>query len=508
MARILVVDDSIVARKNIVTILTKEGHTIVGEAINGGQAHSMYLTHLPDLVTMDITMPGVNGIDAVKLIMHDQPGAKIIMVSALAQRNMVFEALELGAKHYLVKPITPESVKTVVNKVLGIAVTSQNDATPKVNSQSDVGEKVEQETQQPFSIESVNNTFQIRISKYLTENSINSLKQAVQGLLFVKPLNVVVDFGTIETLPDTLINKIGDVTKAIKGVNGAIRIVAQNKDLVLKLIEKKIEGILSQPAVSNTKSDSVGSAAVGGTPLKTATPSNHLFPSGHKHYSLESAGPIDNFIYVKKTKCPVCNTAIEIQIVRFTKLSLEKSDHDFRKHFIGFEPLWYSVQICPHCYYSSFAEEFDKVTDKLKGVILENASKFTIEVIQGQRNINQVFTSYYLMLHWLKEIPADKSQESKLWLRLGWLYEDVNDLELSKMAFEKALILYKDLFQNSRSQTTVEQDQRMTMLLGELCVRNGLVAEAHKYFRDTVVNKGGNNVMNEAARDRIQDIRA
>ena len=123
------------------------------------------------------------------------------------------------------------------------------------------------------------------------------------------------------------------MTKAIKGVNGSIRIVAQNKDLVLKLIEKKIEGILGQPAVvSNTKSDSGGSAAVGGTPIKTATTSNDLFPSGHKHYSLESAGPIDNFIYVKKTKCPVCNTAIEIQIVRFTKLSLKKSDHDFRKH--------------------------------------------------------------------------------------------------------------------------------------------------------------------------------
>lgn len=121
MSTILVVDDSAIMRRNLATIFTQAGHTVVAEAVNGGQAYSLYRTHLPDLVTMDITMPGINGIEAVKLIIKDyHPDAKIIMVSALNQRNMVFEALEKGAKHYLIKPINPESVISVANKVLGI----------------------------------------------------------------------------------------------------------------------------------------------------------------------------------------------------------------------------------------------------------------------------------------------------------------------------------------------------------------------------------------------------
>jgi len=118
MARVLIVDDSTIMRRNLKTILVQAGHTVVGEAVNGGQAHLMYRTYVPDLVTMDITMPNVNGIEAVKIIRKDFPEAKIIMVSALDQRSMVLEALKEGAKHYIIKPIDPETVIKVVDKVL------------------------------------------------------------------------------------------------------------------------------------------------------------------------------------------------------------------------------------------------------------------------------------------------------------------------------------------------------------------------------------------------------
>jgi len=118
MARILIVDDSAIMRRNLKVILVQAGHTVVGEAINGGQAHLMYRTYVPDLVTMDITMPIVNGIEAVKLIRNEFPDAKIVVVSALDQRSMVLEALKQGAKHYIIKPITSQTVIDVVNKVL------------------------------------------------------------------------------------------------------------------------------------------------------------------------------------------------------------------------------------------------------------------------------------------------------------------------------------------------------------------------------------------------------
>lgn len=501
MARILVVDDSKIMRMNISSILTKAGHTVVGEAADGKEGHLMYRTHLPDLVTMDITMPGVNGIDAVRLIMQEYPKAKIIMVSALSQRHMVFEALELGAKHYLIKPVTYDSMVTVVQKVLGVTTGGKSQ-----NETSDAT------TEQPFAIESINNTFQIKITKFLTDENFKLLHQAVQGLLYVKPLNVAIDFGNIEFLPHSLLEKISGIVNAMKAANGVTKVVAKDANFIQLLRDKKIDGLVEQLTTEISTSSAV--VDIADTSCTPKAESNFvltkLFPPEHKQYSLDSPGPTDNFIYMKKTTCPVCGNSIEIQVVRYTKLAIDKVDLDFRRHFVGFEPLWYSVQICSHCKYASLIEDFDKITDKSKSSIKLKLSALKSEIegnFTSKRTIDQAFTLYYFALHCIEGLN-NKSQESKLWLRLAWLYEDVTELELSKMASEKALILYKDLFHNSRSQTTVEQDQRMTMLLAELCVRNGLMTEAQQYFRDTIVHKGGNKVLNETARDRMHDIRA
>ncbi|MDP4145178.1 MAG: hybrid sensor histidine kinase/response regulator [Bacillota bacterium] len=118
MANILVVDDSLIMRKNLKVILTEHGHTVIGEATNGLQAYKEYERLHPDLVTMDITMPVMDGIKAVEKIMKSFPEAKIIMVSGLDQKKMVFEALKNGAKHYIMKPITPDKILYVLNLVL------------------------------------------------------------------------------------------------------------------------------------------------------------------------------------------------------------------------------------------------------------------------------------------------------------------------------------------------------------------------------------------------------
>lgn len=118
MAKILVVDDSSIMRRNLSTILTKAGHTIVGEAVNGESAYKDYVKLLPDLVTMDITMPILDGVDAVKKIIKYYPDANIIMISALDQKQMVLSAIQNGAKHYIIKPFTVDKVIAVVNEVL------------------------------------------------------------------------------------------------------------------------------------------------------------------------------------------------------------------------------------------------------------------------------------------------------------------------------------------------------------------------------------------------------
>jgi two-component system chemotaxis response regulator CheY len=118
VANILIVDDAAFMRMMIKDILTKNGHAVVGEAKTGKEAVDMYFSLKPDLVTMDITMPEMNGIEAVKEIRSKDPAAKIIMCSAMGQQAMVIDAIQAGAKDFIVKPFQPARVLDAVGKAL------------------------------------------------------------------------------------------------------------------------------------------------------------------------------------------------------------------------------------------------------------------------------------------------------------------------------------------------------------------------------------------------------
>lgn len=122
MARILIADDSIVVRGYIRVIVERAGHEVLAEASSGHDAFQKYVVHQPDLVTMDINMPQMNGIDTVKMIVGKFPEAKIIMVSTYGLRPLVFEAIKAGAKNYIVKPINEDSLLSAIQKVLSPVV--------------------------------------------------------------------------------------------------------------------------------------------------------------------------------------------------------------------------------------------------------------------------------------------------------------------------------------------------------------------------------------------------
>ena len=117
MAKILVVDDAAFMRMMLKNILGKDGHEIVGEGSDGEEAVKKYFELKPDIVTMDIVMPKVDGINATREILKRDPNAKIVMISALGQEAMVKEALQLGAKDFIVKPFNKDKVLEVINKV-------------------------------------------------------------------------------------------------------------------------------------------------------------------------------------------------------------------------------------------------------------------------------------------------------------------------------------------------------------------------------------------------------
>jgi two-component system chemotaxis response regulator CheY len=116
---ILIVDDAAFMRMMIKDVLTKNGFTVCGEAENGAKAIEKYKELSPDLVIMDITMPEIDGIQAVKEIKKANDSAKIIMCSAMGQQAMVIEAIQAGAKDFIVKPFQAERIIEAVKKVLG-----------------------------------------------------------------------------------------------------------------------------------------------------------------------------------------------------------------------------------------------------------------------------------------------------------------------------------------------------------------------------------------------------
>jgi two-component system chemotaxis response regulator CheY len=115
--KVLIVDDAIFMRKMISDILVENGMEVVGEADTGAKAVEKFMELRPDLVTMDIIMPEMNGIDAVRKIMAFESKAKIVMCSALGQQALVQEAITAGAKDFLIKPFNAARVVEVIAKV-------------------------------------------------------------------------------------------------------------------------------------------------------------------------------------------------------------------------------------------------------------------------------------------------------------------------------------------------------------------------------------------------------
>lgn len=233
MARILIVDDSILMRRNLRTLLTEAGHQVVAEASNGMEAYKEYAKHEPELVTMDITMPVMSGIDSLKKILATYPEANIIMISALDQRNMVFEAVQSGAKHYILKPITMEKILKTINDVLKEAGLMAADAshTPPADPAVPTGKP-------PFSIDNKNGVFVLSIRQHIQDEGLRSIQSAVQGFLFIKPLRVIFHFDGVESMSAGKLGIIKSCMQSIQAADGTVRVVSADIGFMKRLREE------------------------------------------------------------------------------------------------------------------------------------------------------------------------------------------------------------------------------------------------------------------------------
>jgi two-component system chemotaxis response regulator CheY len=118
LKKVMIVDDSGVMRKNIKSIVERGGYEVVGEASDGREVLQNYIFCNPDVVTMDISMSHMDGIEALKSLLKVYPDARVIMISAMGQKAQVLEAIRSGAKSYLVKPIEAPTLLHTIDKVL------------------------------------------------------------------------------------------------------------------------------------------------------------------------------------------------------------------------------------------------------------------------------------------------------------------------------------------------------------------------------------------------------
>ena len=114
---VLVVDDSKTSRKMLTDVLTRMGLEVIGEAVNGEDGFLKYKELRPDIVTMDITMPVMNGLESLLLIKHEDENAKVVMITAAGQKNNLMQAVKAGAEEFLTKPLEEEEIRRVIGEI-------------------------------------------------------------------------------------------------------------------------------------------------------------------------------------------------------------------------------------------------------------------------------------------------------------------------------------------------------------------------------------------------------
>lgn len=114
---VLVVDDSKTSRKMLSDVLTRMGLEVIGEAVNGEEGFLKYKELRPDIVTMDITMPVMNGLESLLLIKHEDENARVVMITAAGQKNNLMQAVKAGAEEFLTKPLEEEEIRRVIGEI-------------------------------------------------------------------------------------------------------------------------------------------------------------------------------------------------------------------------------------------------------------------------------------------------------------------------------------------------------------------------------------------------------
>ncbi|SDF19987.1 response regulator [Sporomusa acidovorans] len=242
-ARILIADDSTFARQMLRDVVIALGHVVVGEATNGAQAFVEYARLKPDLVTMDLTMQGLGGAETISKIMAAYPDARIIVISAIETRAGIIDALERGARHFIVKPICQEKVAAAIENVLQqkFDLQKQLSSIHKLKSNEAMRAIVDAETEYeaPYAISTQDNFIHVFIYQSLTLTSCQTLMAELSEYLDGRP-RLLLNFGTMSKLESPLFDQFNELAKLIENNLGVVQAISYRKEFVESIANKTL----------------------------------------------------------------------------------------------------------------------------------------------------------------------------------------------------------------------------------------------------------------------------
>src|SRR6056297_1155557 len=214
--KIIIADDSILMRRNLKSILKQLGYNVIAEAANGQEAVEYYKRLKPDVVTMDISMPVMDGIEAVNQIVQLYPDANIIMISALNQKEMVFKAIERGAKYYIIKPFKIDMVAKALEQVF-----ESKRRTPQTFTEPDAEQSKETPagSRAGYVVSNKNGVFIIKLYSALNNKQSIELKGTIQGLRAIPNVKITFDVSAC-AFADQVIPNLQPYTDMIKQSGG------------------------------------------------------------------------------------------------------------------------------------------------------------------------------------------------------------------------------------------------------------------------------------------------
>lgn len=231
MAKILMIDDNAFMRQNLKKVLESLGHEIVGEADDGSKAVSSYEECNPDIVTLDIVMGYVNGLEALKNLKENYPNSKIIMVSSMGQKSNVLEAMKLGAEHFILKPIDKNKLEEVINFVLekesnkiNKGLLTKKNKIDKTSSDEKKNQALN-DTSQPIFVSLKNNFLEIIVNHTIDVEMIDLLNKTVKGFLIIKPLNIIFNIENTNFLNNNMETEFKRIINKITIIGGEVKLI-------------------------------------------------------------------------------------------------------------------------------------------------------------------------------------------------------------------------------------------------------------------------------------------